>query len=174
MSSGIALFFVIVVLLPLVPAFILYRLLPSQADVEGPWQGLKIKLTGAFGGYFLLVVTLLFTSATLPTYDVWTVQGRLLLSDQPAGVFDENTVRFTVKPPGLTVQPDGAFRLTLFRVPAPSGHPELPTVIVEVPGYLPAGLDLEDGGSKNARRRQVTLADTIVLSPRPVVDRDHP
>lgn len=174
MTSGTAIFFVIVVLLPLIPAYILYRLLPGETDVEGPWHGLKIKLTGAFGGYFVLVVTLLVTSATLPTYDVWTVHGRMHLSDRPAGMFDENTVRFTVKPPGLTVQPDGTFRLTLFRVPDPSGHPQLPMVIVEMPGYLPVGIDLENAGSKSLRRRQVTLTDSILLSPRPVMDHDHP
>jgi hypothetical protein len=169
MNFGTALYFMIVVLLPLVPAYILYRLLPGKTDVQGPWHGLKIKLTGAFGGYFLLVITLLVASATLPTYDVWTVHGRMHLRDQPDGTFDENTVRFTVKPPGLTVQPDGTFRLTLFRVPDPSGHAQLPMVIVEMPGYLPRGIDLENG-SRSLRRRQVTIADSIILSPRPVLE----
>lgn len=173
MSFGIALFFVVIVLLPLVPAFILYRLLPGQTDVQGPWHGLKIKLTGAFGGYFLLVITLLIAAARLPTYDVWTVHGRMHLTDQATGLFDESTLRFTVKPPGLAVQPDGRFRLTLFRVPDPSGHPQLPMVIVEMPGYLPVGIDLERQGLKSMRRRQVTLADSIVLSPRPVTEHGH-
>jgi hypothetical protein len=174
MTSGIALFFLVVVLLPLVPAYLLYRLLPGETNVEGPWHGLKIKLTGAFGGYFLLVVTLLFTSATLPTYDVWTVHGRLHLADQPVGIVDDGMVRFTVKPPGLNVQPDGRFRLTLVRVPDPSGQPELPMVIVEIPGYLPVGLDLDRQGSKSQRRRQIVIDDSIVLSPRPVVDPGGP
>jgi hypothetical protein len=124
MSSGNAIFFLVVVLLPLIPAYLLFRLLPSQAEVEGPWQGLKVKLTGAFASYFLLVITLLFMAGAPPTYDVWTIQGRLQFRDQPAGTFDEGTVRFTVKPPGLTVQPNGRFRFTVFRVPDPSGEPQ--------------------------------------------------
>lgn len=44
-------------LLPIIPAFILYKFLPSKSQVSGPFQGLNLKLTGAFGGYFLLVLT---------------------------------------------------------------------------------------------------------------------
>ncbi|MEO8766378.1 MAG: hypothetical protein ABI416_18905 [Ginsengibacter sp.] len=46
-----------VLLLPLIPAFLLYKFLPSKTNVDGPFKGLNIKLTGAFGGYFLLVIT---------------------------------------------------------------------------------------------------------------------
>ena len=46
-----------VLLLPLIPAFLLYKFLPSKTNVSGPFKGLNLKLTGAFGGYFLLVLT---------------------------------------------------------------------------------------------------------------------
>ena len=46
-----------VLLLPLIPAFLLYKFLPSRTSVTGPFKGLNLKLTGAFGGYFLLVLT---------------------------------------------------------------------------------------------------------------------
>ena len=46
-----------VLLLPLIPAFLFYKFLPSRTSVGGPFKGLNIKLTGAFGGYFLLVIT---------------------------------------------------------------------------------------------------------------------
>jgi hypothetical protein len=90
-------------------------------------------------------------------------------ADQPAGTFDEGIVRFTVKPPGLTVQPNGRFRFTVFRVPDPSGEPQLPMVIIEHPGYLPVGVDLSEQGELSVRKRQVVLNDTIVLMPRPVL-----
>src|SRR5262249_56563519 len=38
------------------PAYILFKTLPTDATVEGPWKGLRIKLGGGFGGYFLLVL----------------------------------------------------------------------------------------------------------------------
>ena len=43
-------------LIPLIPAYILYKTLPAETSVKGPFQGLKINLSGAFGGYFLLVL----------------------------------------------------------------------------------------------------------------------
>ncbi|MFI5152051.1 MAG: hypothetical protein ACHQET_01875 [Chitinophagales bacterium] len=45
-----------ILLIPLIPAFILYKFLPSKATVTGPFKGLNLKLSGSFGGYFLLVL----------------------------------------------------------------------------------------------------------------------
>ncbi len=46
-----------ILLLPVIPAYILYKFLPaSDTDVSGPYKGLSIKLKGAFAGYFLLVL----------------------------------------------------------------------------------------------------------------------
>jgi hypothetical protein len=46
-----------ILLVPLIPAFIIYKFLPaSDTDVSGPYQGLSLKLKGAFAGYFLLVI----------------------------------------------------------------------------------------------------------------------
>jgi hypothetical protein len=85
-------------LLPLIPAFILYKFLPSKTAVKGPFKGLNINLTGAFGGYFLLVLIslgLIYTlrndklSAELKQakqdlvterskYQQWTMSGRII------------------------------------------------------------------------------------------------
>lgn len=51
-------------IIPLLPAFILYKFLPSRTNVTGPFKGLDLKLTGAFAGYFILVLvgsTIFFT-----------------------------------------------------------------------------------------------------------------
>ena len=46
-----------ILLIPIIPAFILYKFLPvSETDVSGPYSGLSLKLKGAFAGYFLLVL----------------------------------------------------------------------------------------------------------------------
>jgi hypothetical protein len=45
-----------VLLLPLIPAWVLYRFLPARTSVTGPFKGLNVKLSGAFSGYFLLVL----------------------------------------------------------------------------------------------------------------------
>lgn len=49
-----------ILLLPLIPAYIIYKFLPvgkiEDTDISGPYTGLSLKLKGAFAGYFLLVI----------------------------------------------------------------------------------------------------------------------
>jgi len=45
-----------VLIIPLIPAFVIYKFLPSKTVVKGPFKGLHVNLTGAFSGYFLLVI----------------------------------------------------------------------------------------------------------------------
>lgn len=56
MTNTFLLVLPVIMLVPLVPAFILYKYLPSKTNVAGPFKGLNLKLSGAFGGYFLLVI----------------------------------------------------------------------------------------------------------------------
>src|ERR1041385_959358 len=117
----------IIVLLPLLPAFLLYKFLPAgQTDVSGPFHGLDIKLSGAFAGYFLVV--LLSTSFTVflikrqptPTppapppvyeYSVYTVNGKVDLHSRDPKTGDLNYKQFSLslEPPERTIKPDGSF-----------------------------------------------------------------
>lgn len=78
----------VIVLIPIIPALILYSVLPSRATVSGPFKGLNIRLQGAFGGYFVLVLVVVAVvvegrlseerrlSANLyPKYETWTIEG---------------------------------------------------------------------------------------------------
>ena len=57
MTDNFFLVLAAILLLPLIPAFLIYKFLPvSDTDVSGPYQGLSLKLKGAFAGYFLLVL----------------------------------------------------------------------------------------------------------------------
>ena len=57
MTDNFFLVLAAILLLPLIPAFLIYKFLPaSDTDVSGPYQGLSLKLKGAFAGYFLLVI----------------------------------------------------------------------------------------------------------------------
>lgn len=88
-----------ILLLPAIPAYLLYAVLPSGADVSGPFKGLNIKLSGAFGGYFLLVLLssgyvavdlrgqitgledqiaeLETKMAGVKRYEIWTIKGSI-------------------------------------------------------------------------------------------------
>lgn len=57
MADNFYLVLAAILLIPIIPAYILYKFLPaSDTDVSGPYQGLSLKLKGAFAGYFLLVM----------------------------------------------------------------------------------------------------------------------
>ena len=60
MTDNFYLVLAAILILPLIPAFIIYKFLPvgktEDTDISGPFSGLSLKLKGAFAGYFLLVV----------------------------------------------------------------------------------------------------------------------
>ena len=75
-------YMIVLVLLPIIPAYVLYRTLPSRAIVKGPFKGLNIQLSGAFAGYFivLLVVFSFFHTRPKPLttqYEIWTITGNI-------------------------------------------------------------------------------------------------
>jgi hypothetical protein len=156
----------VAILLPLIPAYLLFRLLPSEGSVEGPWHGLKIKLGGAFAAYFLLVVTVLAFSRMLPQYEVWTVQGEIRLADGEQ--FHPQMVSFSVDPPGSTPKPNGFFSLELLAKPNNAGDPELPWLIVDHPGYKSGVLYVEKAGRRSLSARSIVLTEPIVLEPNPI------
>jgi hypothetical protein len=156
----------VAVLLPLVPAYLLFRLLPSEGSVEGPWHGLKIKLGGAFAAYFLLVVTVFGFTRTLPQYEVWTVHGEIRLADGMP--FHPQMVNFSLNPPGFQPTPNGFFSLDLLAKPNIAGAPELPWLIVDHPGYKSDVLKVEQAGRRSLLKRSIVLTEPIVLEPNPI------
>ncbi len=161
------LYILVSLLAPVLPAFVIYKLLPkSRTRVEGPFKGLQLKLGGAFGGYFLLVfMSLIFLrSWQAPpdnSYQVWKIQGRLKL--EPASSLDRGKVRFSIEPPDVSLTPDGRFTLALVVKRGQTGRVEFPSVIVEQgDDYGPAVLPLTgvDKGSPVA----VPLDDGRVIT----------
>jgi hypothetical protein len=124
---------VTLVLLPLLPAWLLFRYLPSGADTTGTLAGLKVKLGGAFGGYVALTVFLAwFFSHSLrgPMYHDWHVSGALQFegSDQPR-VADISCI---LKPPMLDLDQGNGFE---FDVSLPDAMKQPPRLFFQVPGY---------------------------------------
>jgi hypothetical protein len=100
----------LIILLPIIPSLILYLAIPSQkSEVEGKYQGLNIKLKGAFGSYFILVLMLFgFVATRVATdhkFEYWTIEG-VIGRD---GVDDPRQVRFSIQPPVRQVTEDGRF-----------------------------------------------------------------
>ena len=58
----------VALLLPIIPAVVIYKLLPASTHVSGPFKGLQIKLGGAAAFYFLLLLTVYFWPRPSPAY----------------------------------------------------------------------------------------------------------
>jgi hypothetical protein len=148
------------ILLPIVPAFLLFKALGSTGDVSGPLMGLKIKLGGAFAGYFAVLV-LLFVMYHVwhPTYAVWKVHGTVT-NDQGAPIQPLDEKNVTLQPANTYFFPDGSFDMTFS---AASG--DWPTLVVSYPNYLSVTRPLDPGasGMKNDGNGHLTISDPIKL-----------
>lgn len=146
----------IVTVLPLVPAVILFKYLPSStATVSGPlsgFKGLQVKFGGAFGAYFI-VFLFLWQGLDIdqPHYRTWTVSGRVIASESNRD-FRPNDITWRVRPPDVTVNTDGTFKFQVAVLEKPSGEPTLPTVLVDLPGFVSQTihLDLTDATEASA------------------------
>ena len=75
----------VAVLLPIVPALLLFKALPSQGAIKGPLKGLQIKFGGAFAGYLVILLLILrFMPKDSSHYHTWTVMGRIDYRHDPA------------------------------------------------------------------------------------------
>lgn len=119
----------VVTFAPGVPAFILYSKLPARTIVTGPFKGLQVQLTGAFAGYFLvLLVTVGFVFtymgnvhrwAAQQPYDTWMVKGQIIFGPGGPDVRPADAM-ITFSPPLLDIHADGSFSTVL---PVQTGMP---------------------------------------------------
>ncbi|MGH9493934.1 MAG: hypothetical protein ACRD3B_02970 [Candidatus Sulfotelmatobacter sp.] len=121
-----------VILLPIIPAFFLFKALPSSTSIKGPFQGLEVKLGGAFAGYFLLFIFIISRLNVIippPSSEVWEVSGHV--TDANGGRIlrlDPNDV--TVSPPHLFWDNDGGFTIRVTTTSTPAGGTEYPKLNV--------------------------------------------
>lgn len=175
----------IAILLPVIPAYILYKTLPSRTAVSGPFKGLNIDLTGAFAGYFLvLLVAVWFTHHYYPPlrdYEVWTVEGKVM----PKGSNSHQQILqggdLSILPSKVTLWPSGGAS-TSFSVVIPitldqSNKPDFPYLLVSPPGYSSETIPLKEQsspfGSKpyklnyDFEAKKITISDIIELDSSP-------
>ncbi len=178
-----------IVLIPMIPALILYAVLPSQATVSGPFKGLNIRLQGAFGGYFLLVLVVVGVvverrlsetrlSANLyPKYETWEVVGFVKF---PHDLEDENLDLLEILLVPTPGGPDGkldADHKVQFSVqipvkrtgPAPDSY-EIPfnSIAFDYPNFHSSNLQFKEQFIQHERDvdtelGQITITDPIEL-----------
>ena len=154
-------------LLPMLPAFLLFKLLPSNAVVTGPLAGLNVNLGGAFGGYVALAV--FFTTIAVqvnlinPT-PVWHVRGSLQF-DPPEG---DPQVSAVLLPPAkpFKVAVDKTFD---FDIPMPDRAP-FPHFYFTANGYVGERVYLSDAGRIGNYKSHMDNTTTLVFD-EPIVLR---
>jgi len=174
MSSTVQVYgaLLIIILIPILPSYLLFSILPSRADVSGPFQGLEIKLGGAFAGYFLLVLLVIFQlprirSVILPeTSEVWTVQGYL---------YDEHGQGLSIAPGDIQFLPpaqegdgSGWFTATFAtELTKSGGMPAFPRLSVSHSGFPNATIPLDpnDAEAKTLQASRDETTHLLVLKP---------
>ncbi len=139
-----------IILLPVIPAYLLFAALPGHAAVRGPLKGFKINLSGAFAGYFSIVLLVLssyaiWKPAPAPAVRRWVVRGRIVYPDGlPVQPLDPKNV--TLSPPSLELGSDGNFLLSFAAAPNEDGEGLVfPDLIVTADGYKPLTVHLSPG-----------------------------
>ncbi len=124
-------FMISTILVPIVPAYLLFKLLDSKGTADGKVLGFNVKLGGAFAGYFAVVLLIyLMYNVWHPTYAVYTVHGSL----SGDGVHEHfiPSTDLSIYPPGLDSFPDGSFNLKYW-----ARRGDYPTLQIQHPGFKP-------------------------------------
>lgn len=169
------------ILLPLAPAFVLYKVLPSKAKVSGPFKGLTVQLSGAFGGYFVLTLIAFGFLASRPqpkplaTEEIWEVTGKV--DCQGSDPVDINQLRLSMMPPSTVTGGDGTFIVQVPVKRLPSGEAKLPILLIEHTGHETVSIDLNQEGfkfgqvegklRKDKENKAISLGETISLKRTP-------
>jgi len=147
-SSIVTLGFIILV--PMIPAYFLFRALPSTGQVEGKlFNGMEIKLGGAFAGYFAVVLLIFYTHdiwspPSLPkqTATVWHLSGKILDSNG-APIERLDMKDFALSPPFFQTIPGGNFDLEIPTEPQEGGGTKYPVLVISHEDFTPINIPLE-------------------------------
>lgn len=160
------------ILLPIVPAFVLFAALPGDAAVSGPLKGFKINLSGAFAGYFSVLLLCIscykiWEPQTRSAVHKWTILGRVVdAAGNPIQPLDVTNV--TLSPPILQPANDGNFMLTFTELPTDDGQSLIyPKLVITSNGYKARTIELDPSaweGITDAVRAQRVKTHVINLS----------
>jgi hypothetical protein len=160
---------------PLVPAWLTYRITPDQSlGLRGPFAGMTIRATGSFVAY--IVVAVLLSRFTLPmgTFlvgkvagdSMWVVTGRAELYDED-GKPTERVPNLRLA--YLRVLPEQNVIDTDLSIKVPFPRDVKPTIFIEVPEWGGAKISLTDpeSYSEDALTRTITLKDKVQIRQAP-------
>lgn len=162
----------VTILLPLIPAVVLFRFLSSSADAEGPVHGLRVRLGGPIAAYTVLFLCLLYVRPQADVhFHTWTVSGVLNFDHLPTE--DEpnvNDVMIRFVPPRLNVMNEGAFTWEI-PVIERDGTLQFPDLQIDLRNFrgqtIPLGIERPYGSTTaikhDMKTRRITLTEPLVM-----------
>ena len=169
-------------LLPILPAYLFFRLLPSTGNLEGTFQGMEIKLSGAFVGYFALFFVIIHylkpirdLTITQPSQliQVWNVEGQLT-DEQGNGIEPLSKEDIQFQPDVLLLQRGGWFKATFTTQANPTAtETEFPALFLSHPDYIGRRIDLGsdsayvDPGKRDEAKHLIFLKTVVLKRPAP-------
>ena len=176
-------YMLLIVLVPILPAFALFRFLPSTADVGGPLKGLNVKIRGAFAGYIVgvLVSWQVATSLLEPTWaDNWKVYGHVAFIDASSAHPAPPELVVMVRPPVPDIQSNGELQVTIPIARFHNGPEDIPRLVLSLNGYETVNVPLDSdhkhlaayGGSDyqvifDRKRHEIQIAKPIMMTQAP-------
>jgi hypothetical protein len=136
------------VLLPLVPAVLIYWLFPdSKVAMSGPFASLTVRASGAFAGYLIIVAATYSVTQRIENtiggfqHSFWSVRGTITLldSDNKTEITSDDLLRklnIQTKPEILSAQ---SHFITL---DIPERGPRLPFLVLDIPEFGRKTIDL--------------------------------
>ncbi len=147
----------VAVLLPIVPAMLLFKALRSQGMVKGPLKGLQVQFGGAFAGYLVIFLLILrFMPQDFTNYETWTVRGKIDFRHGP-NEEEPNNAEISVRlvPPHLVILDQGLFTFEIPVTEKVDGTKQFPTLHVTLRGYQSLTIPLDPGHLYGAQNVEV-------------------
>lgn len=179
-SSIITLAFIILV--PMIPAYFLFRALPSTGQVEGAlFKGMEIKLGGAFAGYFAVVLLIFYkhdiwAPPPLPQETaVWHLSGKVV--DSNGAPIERLDIKdFAFSPPVFQSIPGGNFDLAIPTEPQQGGGSKYPVLVISHENFSPINIPLEPsdlnpglaaslGVTRDDNHKQIRMQHIVLTAP---------
>ena len=169
-------------LLPILPAYLFFKVLPSTGNLEGTFQGMGIKLSGAFAGYFALFFVIIhylqpIRDVTSPQpsqlIQVWDVVGQLT-DEQGNGIEPLSKEDVQFQPDVLTLGKYGWFKATFTtQANTTATETEFPALFLSHPDYIGTRIDLGsdsayvDSGNRDEGKHHIVLKPVVLKRPAP-------
>ncbi|MBA4395092.1 MAG: hypothetical protein C0407_16195, partial [Desulfobacca sp.] len=129
--------------------------------------------TGAFAGYFLVLLTVFAYLYTNKEGEIWQVKG-LVSFENGSAESNVKDLSILIKPPNLTINKDGTFQMDLLVKRGSGGKTVMPSLSIEHPLYKtstayleqqPQGWNVNDAAPTYSKMdRIITLNKQIKLT----------